>query len=79
MSDLEEKSLRLEMGSLQNQVNGHLRAVQAEILTSMWQSLFLYTMGHDLICDLSDYFVQRLAYDIGCSTGTLTYRLVNIY
>ena len=39
-----------------------------------------YMMGHDLICDLSDYFVQEgsLVYDIGCSTGTLTYRLENI-
>lgn len=41
------------------------------------KSVPLYMMGHDLICDLSDYFVQEgsLVYDIGCSTGTLTYRL----
>lgn len=41
------------------------------------KSVPLYMMGHDLICDLSDYFVQKdsVIYDIGCSTGTLTYRL----
>ncbi len=41
------------------------------------KSVPLYMMGHDLICDLSDYFVQTdsIIYDIGCSTGTLTYRL----
>ena len=41
------------------------------------KSVPLYMMGHDLICDLSDYFVKTdsLVYDIGCSTGTLTYRL----
>ena len=41
------------------------------------KSVPLYTMGHDLICDLSDYFVHKdsVIYDIGCSTGTLTYRL----
>ncbi len=41
------------------------------------KSVPLYMMGHDLICDLSDYFVQKgsIIYDIGCSTGTLTYRL----
>ena len=41
------------------------------------KSVPLYMMGHDLVCDLSDYFVQKnsIIYDIGCSTGTLTYRL----
>ena len=41
------------------------------------KSVPLYMMGHDLICDISDYFVQKdsIVYDIGCSTGTLTYRL----
>lgn len=41
------------------------------------KSVPLYMMGHDLICDISDYFVQKdsIIYDIGCSTGTLTYRL----
>ena len=41
------------------------------------KSVPLYTMGHDLICDLSDYFIHKdsIIYDIGCSTGTLTYRL----
>ena len=41
------------------------------------KSVPLYMMGHDLICDLSDYFVQTdsIIYDIGCSTGNLIEKL----
>jgi tRNA (cmo5U34)-methyltransferase len=36
-----------------------------------------YEMGHKLIEQISDYFIKKdsLAYDIGCSTGTLVNRL----
>lgn len=41
------------------------------------KSVPLYHEGHDLICDLSDFFVKNdsVSYEIGCSTGTLTLRL----
>ena len=33
--------------------------------------------GHDLICDMSDFFIKpdSLCYEVGCSTGTLTLKL----
>ncbi len=41
------------------------------------KSVPLYLEGHDLICDLSDYFVKSdsLVYELGCSTGTLSLKL----
>ena len=41
------------------------------------KSVPLYLEGHDLICDLSDFFISRdsICYEIGCSTGTLTLKL----
>ena len=41
------------------------------------KSVPLYLEGHDLICDMSDFFVQddSVAYELGCSTGTLTLKL----
>jgi len=38
------------------------------------KSVPLYHEGHQLICDLSDYFVKKdsVVYELGCSTGTLT-------
>lgn len=41
------------------------------------KSVPLYEEGHQLICDISDYFVKSdsLVYEIGCSTGTLTYKV----
>ena len=41
------------------------------------KSVPLYGDGHDLICDLSDFFLQSgsVCYDIGCSTGTLLRKL----
>jgi tRNA (cmo5U34)-methyltransferase len=41
------------------------------------KSVPLYHEGHNLICDLSDFFVKpdSTIYEIGCSTGTLTYKL----
>lgn len=41
------------------------------------RSVPLYNEGHDLICDLSDFFVKEksITYEIGCSTGTLTFKL----
>ncbi len=40
-------------------------------------SVPLYEEGHDLICDVSDFFVKSdsVVYEIGCSTGTLTLKL----
>lgn len=37
------------------------------------KSVPLYIEGHDLICNLSDYFVKNdsVVYEFGCSTGTL--------
>jgi len=41
------------------------------------KSVPLYLEGHNLICDLSDFFVtsDSVVYEIGCSTGTLTLKL----
>jgi tRNA (cmo5U34)-methyltransferase len=41
------------------------------------KSVPLYNEGHNLICDISDFFVKSdsTVYEIGCSTGTLTYKL----
>ncbi len=41
------------------------------------KSVPLYEEGHQLICDISDYFVKNdsLVYEIGCSTATLTYNV----
>lgn len=41
------------------------------------KSVPLYTEGHELICDLSDFFVQNdsLVYELGCATGTLSLKL----
>lgn len=41
------------------------------------KSVPLYHAGHDLIVSLSDFFIRHesLAYEIGCSTGTLTLKL----
>jgi len=41
------------------------------------RSVPLYKEGHDLICDMSDFFIKSnsLCYEIGCSTGTLTLEL----
>jgi len=41
------------------------------------KSVPLYLEGHDLICDLSDFFIKpdSVCYEIGCSTGTLTLKL----
>ena len=41
------------------------------------KSVPLYAEGHELVCALSDFFIKSgsTAYDIGCSTGTLTRKL----
>lgn len=41
------------------------------------KSVPLYAEGHELVCALSDFFIksESTAYDIGCSTGTLTRKL----
>jgi tRNA (cmo5U34)-methyltransferase len=41
------------------------------------KSVPLYSMGHDLIVSLSDFFINSgsVGYEIGCSTGTLTLKL----
>jgi len=40
-------------------------------------SVPLFDLGHDLICDLSDFFVQEqsICYELGTSVGTLTRKL----
>ncbi len=41
------------------------------------KSVPLYLEGHDLICDISDFFVKpdSIVHEIGCSTGTLSLKL----
>ena len=41
------------------------------------KSVPLYLEGHDLICDMSDFFVKddSVVYELGCSTGTLSLKL----
>jgi len=41
------------------------------------KSVPLYREGHELICDMSDFFIKEnsICYEIGCSTGTLTYKI----
>ena len=41
------------------------------------KSVPLYTEGHQLICDLSDFFIKpdSTIYEVGCSTGSLTLKL----
>lgn len=41
------------------------------------KSVPLYKEGHDLICQLSDYFIKKdsIVYELGCSTGTLSFKL----
>lgn len=41
------------------------------------KSVPLYAEGHNLICDLSSFFVKNssIVYEIGCSTGTLSLKL----
>jgi tRNA (cmo5U34)-methyltransferase len=41
------------------------------------KSVPLYNEGHELICDMSDFFIKSdsVCYEIGSSTGTLTFKL----
>lgn len=41
------------------------------------KSVPLYAEGHELICQISDYFVKdgSTCYELGCSTGSLTLKL----
>jgi tRNA (cmo5U34)-methyltransferase len=41
------------------------------------KSVPLYLEGHDLICDMSDFFVKddSVVYELGCATGALTLKL----
>ena len=41
------------------------------------KSVPLYNEGHELICDISDFFIKptSICYEIGCSTGELTIKL----
>ena len=41
------------------------------------KSVPLYHEGHQLICDMSDFFIKSdsVCYEIGCSTGTLSLRI----
>jgi len=43
------------------------------------KSVPLYREGHELICDMSDFFIKpdSVCYEIGCSTGTLTLKLAD--
>ena len=45
--------------------------------THVSKSVPLYYEGHNLICDLSDFFIKNnsVVYEIGCSTGTLSLKL----
>ena len=41
------------------------------------KSVPFYNEGHDIICELSDFFLKKNSncYDLGCSTGTLLEKL----
>ena len=41
------------------------------------KSVPFYIEGHDLVCQLSDYFIKHdsICYELGCSTGTLINKL----
>jgi tRNA (cmo5U34)-methyltransferase len=41
------------------------------------KSVPLYNEGHQLVCDMSDFFTKpdSVIYEVGCSTGSLTMRL----
>jgi tRNA (cmo5U34)-methyltransferase len=43
------------------------------------KSIPFYSEGHELITNLSDFFItsNSVCYEIGCSTGTLTYKLAS--
>lgn len=43
------------------------------------KSVPLYSEGHDLVCNLSDFFLKdnSLCYEIGTSTGTQIIKLAN--
>lgn len=43
------------------------------------KSVPLYSEGHELICDMSDFFIKpdSVCYEVGCSTGALTLKLAN--
>lgn len=43
------------------------------------KSVPLYNEGHDLICQLSDYFIKddSVVYELGCSTGALTFKIAS--
>ena len=43
------------------------------------RSIPLYSEGHKLIANISDFFISSnsVCYEIGCSTGTLTYKLAS--
>lgn len=43
------------------------------------KSVPLYNEGHAQICQFSDYFIKKdsTVYELGCSTGTLTFKLFN--
>ena len=44
------------------------------------RSVPFYNEGHDIICELSDFFLKKNSncYDLGCSTGTLLKKLSDI-
>jgi tRNA (cmo5U34)-methyltransferase len=43
------------------------------------KSVPFYSEGHDLVCQLSDYFIKQdsICYELGCSTGTLIKKLAD--
>lgn len=53
--------------------------VPEKFLSHAKQSIPLYSLGHDLILEISDFFIQphSVIYDLGCSTGQLLSLLCN--
>jgi tRNA (cmo5U34)-methyltransferase len=43
------------------------------------KSVPLYNEGHDVVCDISDFFIKAdsVSYELGCSTGALTLKLAS--
>jgi len=70
----------MEAGDNIRTKNGHWSSggkVAATFATHINRSVPFYKEGHDLICQLSDFFIKpdSVCYDIGTSLGTLLYLL----
>ena len=55
------------------------RGIEKDFENHIRKSIPLYDHGHDIVCSYSDFFLSQndsLAYEIGCSSGTLIKKLL---